>query len=199
MRARALPAVLAAAACAALSACGFQPLYADRGAASAPAELRAVRIAPIRQPEPVGFFVQDALEQRLASAVGGEAPKYELTMRLREGRRALAIQIDSSVTRFNYTLSADYQLRDLQTNAVLDRGRSTATTSFNVVTSQYATLVGERDAQEKAAAEISAEIESRLAVYFASAEPRSGGSAPAAAAPGAGRLIPVRPPDEGER
>jgi len=97
----------------------------------------------------------------------GETAKYGLSVAATETAQRLAVQIDASVTRYNYRLNARYTLLDLETGERIN-GRARATTSFNIVSSQYSTLFAERAAQEKAARLLAEKIERDLLIRFAS-------------------------------
>lgn len=139
-----------------LSACGFKPIYATPDGASAPVN-RQIAIGPVTAPEEVHLYITDALRERIVLREG-ETPKYELTVVASERAQRLAVQIDATVTRYNYRLSGRYLLRDLKTQKVR-QGRAQAITSYNIVSSQYSTLYAERTAREKAARLLAEEIE----------------------------------------
>ena len=148
-----------------LVGCGFEPMYARNGSGVSDS-LAEIAIGPITNPEPAGFLVQDAIERRLTPNGAARAPAYQLSVNLVETRQALGIQIDSSVTRYNYTLRADYNLFTAVRPESIHTGTASSTASFNVVNSQFATLAAERDAQEKAAEQLAAEIEAQIAIFL---------------------------------
>ena len=139
-----------------VSACGFKPIYATPDGASAPVN-QQIAIGPVSAPEEVHLYIADALRERIVLREG-EVPKYELTVVAREAAQRLAVQIDATVTRYNYRLSGSYILRNLETQEVR-RGRAQAITSYNIVSSQYSTLYAERTAREKAARLLAEDIE----------------------------------------
>lgn len=157
--------ILAATAAAALllSGCGFQPLYAT--AQGETAVSRLVSVQTIAAPETVAPYISDALHARLGG-VDGERPRYDLFVEAREGAERLAVQIDATVTRYNYRLSARYNVVDNQTGERFS-GVARAVTSYNIVSSQYSTLYAERAAIEKAASLLAEEIERDLLIRFA--------------------------------
>ena len=139
-----------------LSACGFKPIYATPDGVSAPVN-RQIVIGPVTAPEEVHLYITDALRERIVLREG-ETPKYELTVVASEAAQRLAVQIDATVTRYNYRLTGRYLLRDLKTQETF-KGRAQAITSYNIVSSQYSTLYAERTAREKAARLLAEEIE----------------------------------------
>lgn len=147
-----------------VAACGFRPIYATSAQDGAPLN-RRIAIGDVAAPEIVQPMIVSALSDRIVLQ-DGESPRYQLGVVASESAERLAVQIDATVTRYNYRLAARYTLTDLATGAKAT-GRARAVTSYNIVSSQYSTLFAERSAQEKAAAMLAAEIERDLLVSFA--------------------------------
>jgi len=156
----------------ALTGCGFKPIYATpvasaEGSAGA-AISHAIAVRQVSAPETVAPYLNDALDRRLPLRQG-QSPRYELYVQARERAERLAVQIDATVTRFNYRLIGKYTLVDLQTGKRISGGAD-AIASYNIVTSQYSTLFAERTAQEKAAQLLAANIERDLLIQFSAPE-----------------------------
>ena len=150
-----------------LAACGFQPLYGGGQGVmdgAVMADMAAVRIAPIS--DRVGQIVRNDLLDRLNPFGQPASPQYSLFVALEEAKEGLAIQIDDTVTRFNLTLTANYSLNEAATGVVLASGSVRATAAYNVLRSDFANVIAERDAQRRAARVVSDELKTRLAVYF---------------------------------
>lgn len=145
-----------------VGACGFQPIYATHDGASSVS--RQVEISAIAAPDAAINYITDALNARM-QPTEGVTPRYALSLEVREGAQRLAVQIDATVTRYNYRLNAKYSAVDRETGDVF-RGRVIAVTSYNIVSSQYSTLFAERDAIEKAARQLAEEIERDLLIRF---------------------------------
>ncbi|MEL6212189.1 MAG: hypothetical protein AAFY22_13630 [Pseudomonadota bacterium] len=140
-----------------LSGCGFQPLYATPEGQEV-GGFQEVALAGVQGPESIAPLISDAFtERRLVGAGAGNA-EYDLTLEAEEFAQRLAVQIDASVTRFNYILRGDYALTRRSDGKVF-RGGAEATASFNVVDSQYSTLFAEQAAREKAARALIESIE----------------------------------------
>ncbi|MCP1336512.1 LPS assembly lipoprotein LptE [Futiania mangrovi] len=152
-----------------LGACGFQPLYGV-SQATAPA-LKAVRVAEIAGR--VGFTLRNALIRELRID-GAEAPRQELRIGLQESAEGLAIQRDDTITRYNYRLVATYQLVSLDDGKTLTEGRTEGIAAYNVVDSQFATLIARRDVEARAARDVATDIRLRLSMFFATGEGRQG-------------------------
>jgi len=172
----------------ALWGCGFEPLYGKRNARDVIAEFAYVQVAPID--DRVGQQLRNELLQRLYA--GGRAPavKYRLTATLTESTSSLAVKKSSLATRANLKMTASYslawvgplherparspllkkadgdpQLTDLDEGALLTRSDA-VTVSYNILDSEFATLMAERDARERAVRSLSEDIRIQLAVYF---------------------------------
>ena len=146
-----------------VSACGFRPIYATPDV-SAPV-IREIAVMNVAAPESLAPYIADALTTRMAPGEG-ITPRYELHVRAGESAERLAVQIDATVTRYNYRLSADYTVVDRNTGESF-QGTARAVTSYNIVSSQYSTLFAERTAIEKAARLLAEEIERDLLIRFA--------------------------------
>ena len=155
--------LLLAGSAAMLVGCGFQPIYATPENRNA-ALNQQIAIGNIQAPETVKDMVVDELSGRLVLK-DGQRPRYDLNVLVRERAERLAVQIDATVTRYNYRLQAEYFLIDVNSGK-RRRGRVEAVTSYNIVTSIYSTLFAEKAAQEKAARLLAEEIERDLLLKF---------------------------------
>ncbi len=130
-----------------LSSCGFTPLYATAETAGKSA-LASVHVVTIESSDFAAHSLWQEFKWRAASE-GAEA-RYDLYLKVSEQAQQLAVQIDDSVTRYNYRMNGTYRLVERATGAQTT-GRADAVVSFNVVNSQYSTLFAEKAAREKAA------------------------------------------------
>lgn len=150
-----------------LAACGFQPLYGSQGAATDPgvsAELAAVRIDPLR--DRAGQQMHNFLRDRLNPRGQPVSPSYRLQVSLVETLTELGVQVDETATRANLRMVADFTLRNFATEESLLEGRSSSTTSYDILSNPFATTVSEADARERALREVADDIQTRLALYF---------------------------------
>ncbi|HAJ46821.1 MAG TPA: hypothetical protein DCL54_09610 [Alphaproteobacteria bacterium] len=157
---------LALSACAlVLSACGFRPLYATE---STPAGVATYfgQIYVEEMTGRTGLVLRNQLMDAFTPLGTPGASAFRLTVKLEEKREGLAIQENTEITRYNYTLIARFELRDSQTEQVLNTGTSRAIAGYNVVNSQFATQTALRDAEERAARELGEDIRLRLGIYF---------------------------------
>jgi len=150
--------------CLALGACGFEPLYGEnRGDdTTVTASMAAIRIEAI--PDRIGQKMYNMLHERLTPEGRIEEPRYSLRVRLRESNDELLYERDETATRANLTIRADYELRRIEDDEVIAKGTSRATSSYDILSSQYATVVSEDDARERTARVVSDDIRTRVAV-----------------------------------
>jgi len=157
-----------------LAGCGFHPLYAVPGAAhgSMRASLGSIYVEPL--PDRLGYELRnqliDLLDGRADS--GGAAYRLHVTLALKSDAIGVQSQVvgsitQTAITRYNDTLTVEYELIDLKTNAVVAHGTETGLSAYNVLSSPYATLVVQQDADKRAADDIADRIRIALAVYFA--------------------------------
>jgi len=157
-------ALLAAAGLALLSSCGFQPLYATNG--NGPPGLRNVALSTVNAPEEISPMVTRAFARRTSGEPSAAA--YDLQINAREQAERLAVQIDASVTRYNYRLVGRYTLTE-RSSGKRYTGSAVSIASFNVVNSQYSTLFAEEAAREKAANQLVEDVEHDILLKLAAA------------------------------
>ena len=151
------------------SGCGFQPLYGVGGVAGtgAQAQLETVRIEPIgdRTGQQLYNFLRDRLNPRGRPA----RPQYLLSVILHEEEDTLFVREDETASRTNLTVRARFALTRVDTGEPVLEGESRSTSSFDILTDSFATIVSEEDARRRSAHELSEEIRTRLAIYFSKA------------------------------
>lgn len=147
-----------------LTGCGFRPLYA-KSATDAGVQSALSRVEVQEQKERVGFDVRSRLVELLAPG-GGEGPAYDLAIRIKERQEGLAIEPDTSVTRYNFELTGFFVLREKASGKVMTKGSSRAVAAYNVVDSQFATEIAQRDVRDRAARTLGEDIYKQLAIYF---------------------------------
>jgi len=151
-----------------LSACGFRPLYASGPGGIGPGDILAsIYVEPI--PERVGYQLRNQLLDRLGGTGQQNGATYRLKVVLHENSEGVAIRPNASITRYNYTLSAHYDLYPADGTAPVKSGEIRALAAYNVASSPYATVVAEQDAGDRAAGDIAERVRVELAVFFSGA------------------------------
>jgi len=158
-----------------LAGCGFHPLYAvpDTPQGTMQGTLRSIYVEPVS--ERLGYELRNALIDYLDGKGEPAGAAYRLRVTLSEKSEAIGVQsqtapggiTQTAITRYNDRLVAEYELVDLKTNAVVTKGTETGLSSYNVLSSPYATLAVQQDADRRAAEDIADRIRVDLAVHFA--------------------------------
>ncbi|MBT7942914.1 MAG: hypothetical protein HN719_06110, partial [Alphaproteobacteria bacterium] len=103
---------------------------------------------------------------------GPRKPVYVLNTKLDEASSSLALKKSAFATRANLTVTATFQLIQISSGSTLYSGKSPITVSYNILDSEFGTLVATKDARSRAIREISHGISTQLGVYFAQAPTR---------------------------
>ena len=155
-----------------LAGCGYHPLYGEHGAdnASVVDELALIHIEAI--PDRTGQQMYNMLRERLNPYGRPEQPKYALSVALTETRENLFLEKDETATRANLTLKASFVLRRIDDGTVITTGSSRSISSYDILSSQFASVISQEDARERDARAISDDIRTRLALVL---QPHDGG------------------------
>lgn len=152
-----------------LAACGFQPIYSGGRNTGIQKELASIELLPIA--ERSGQILHNHLLDLLNPFGQADKARYELSVKLSESKRELAVQKTELATRANLRFVAQFQLSDrLNGGKNVFSGRSRIVASYNILTSDYAMLIAERNARRRAVREIGADIANRLAAFLQIAE-----------------------------
>jgi LPS-assembly lipoprotein len=153
--------LLLAVCAAALSGCGFRPLYAEATGSGAQT-LASIEIGLIA--DRPGQKLRNMLLERLTPTGQPRQPAYILDVRLTEAKQELAIRKDETATRANLTVTAQFVLRALREPQLgTYAGVANSTNSYNVLRSEFATLSAENDARDRALRVLAEEIRIRIA------------------------------------
>ncbi len=148
-----------------LSACGFKPLYGqDDDGQTVNGKLAAVRIDPLS--DRVGQQMHNLLRDRLNPNGQPVAPDYRLQVQITETTQELSVRQDETATRANLKLDTLFYLIATESGETLLTGRSTSTTSYDILREPFATTVSEANARERALREVADDIQTRLAVFL---------------------------------
>lgn len=158
-----------------LAGCGFRPLYGtpDMPKGAMQATLRSIYVEPI--PEKLGYQMRTRLIDLLDGKGEAAGARYHLRIVVTTKAEAIGVQsqtttsgvTQTAITRYNDTLKAEYELVDPATDKVVTKGVETGLTAYNVLSSPYATLAVQQDADRRAAEDIADRIRIDLAVWFA--------------------------------
>lgn len=152
--------------CTLLTACGFTPLYADRGEKQAGVS-RFDDIAIANIPDRSGQYLRNALMDRLYSAGRPSSPRYTLSIDpIAENKSNLDITRSSSATRSQLRLTTKMTLTDTSSGTAVLKRDLVAVDSYNILDSQFTTRISEQSARQNGLDTLARLIEAQLALYF---------------------------------
>ncbi|MEK9684528.1 MAG: LPS assembly lipoprotein LptE [Rhodospirillaceae bacterium] len=143
-----------------LMGCKFRPLYGE----SAKGDARLLKYVRVdRIDGRIGQRLRTLLRQKFGQTEPPLKPRWSLTITLREEKRGLAVQRDTTTTRRELAVTASFQITKLgRDKPYTYKGDSNSVNSFNELESQYATLSAENDARDRAIRVLSEEIRARV-------------------------------------
>jgi LPS-assembly lipoprotein len=154
---------------AALSGCGFQPVYMPTASGKpgvAQRELAAIFVNVIN--DRPGQELRQALQERLERGATGVEQLYSLTVGYGIGGEGIAIQSDNTSTYTRLVARASWYLnaRDAA-HTLLTSGSARAMDNFNILDEQYFAADQENDfAAARLADAVADQITLQLAAYF---------------------------------
>ncbi len=155
----------------ALQACGFQPLYQrDQAGLSAGNAFEGIRVRPIA--DRAGQELRNHLYDALTPKGPPVNPAWVLSVTLTESIEKISVEQTSFSTRANLKLNGAYSLMPFgESDDIGHTGSVDVISSYNILDSEYATLIAERDARSRAVAIMSNDMRRQLAIWFNSREP----------------------------
>ena len=182
MRARARTGAVCCALLAALTACGFHPLYGNPsiGGGAGPQlndiSLGLVRPAPNNnafvgennagEQQRTAQLLENDLLDRLSPTGKPLRPRYRLDIQLTESLGAIVVSAQNETTRDSLIMTASYTLVDAQTGKAIHLNSARAIASFDVLRADFGNVVAERDARERLARQLSEQIRAELGSWF---------------------------------
>lgn len=157
---RALEIIGAALGAASLAACGFTPLYAERGVTGGLSHI-AVEAPDGR----TAYLLREELDDVLGHA-RQEASAYRLTFDLTESRVARGLGADNAASRYELSVQVDWKLL-AAAGEELQTGRTVVLVPYGAADAPYAGIAAQQDGQKRAATEAARRIRLDLAQYFA--------------------------------
>ena len=146
-----------------LASCGFQPIHNEKSTASVSA-LANFDIALISDRK--GQMLRNELLKELQPQGAILNPRFSLRVTLTETLSNLAIREDDAATRANLTLSATFSVTHRADKDALFSGAVKSVNSFNILTSDYATLSARADARRRAVKQLALQIKERLSIWL---------------------------------
>ncbi|MGH1374933.1 MAG: LPS assembly lipoprotein LptE [Alphaproteobacteria bacterium] len=156
--------------CFVLASCGFQPMYGGYSDASGQeqyvrSQLTQIHIENI--PDREGQFLRNALIDRFYRDARASDPLYRLKISsITESIVDLDITKESDTTRSQLRVTTSMNLIDTQTGESVLGRKLSAISSFNVLGSEFATRVSEKNTRENALNELARQIELQIGLYL---------------------------------
>jgi len=167
MKRREISIPVALASAIATAGCGFHPLFAHSGANGGGQQtFNSIYVDPVDGGR-AGYELRNSLIDLVQGSSRPNQALYRLKVAMKQSIEGTAVQTNGYITRYSYTMTADYQLSSAHTGAELTHGTETTVSAYDVVASPYSTLVAQQDAQKFGAREIADRIRIDLGVYFA--------------------------------
>jgi LPS-assembly lipoprotein len=149
-----------------MAGCGFESLYGESSTQDVDGDLAAIEITLIA--DRIGQQLHNTLRDGLNPRGKPVRPLYTLQVELDESIEELAIRKDETATRANLSLRANFDLLATSDGAVLVSGSSLSTTSYNILSSEFATLSALADARRRGVRALGNDIKTRLSLFFKS-------------------------------
>ncbi|WP_067224259.1 LPS assembly lipoprotein LptE [Stappia indica] len=160
-------------------ACQVRPLYGTIGGpgGSTPAvttELAAIDIdtvetASVEDLDRVGQVLRNELIFGFRRGREGGEPRYRLRILIDRPLNEVGVERLADVpSAYTVTVNASYVLSEIGTGRTVTTGRAFGSASFDFSSQRFANLRAERDAEDRAAKMVAADIQTRLAGFFAS-------------------------------
>mgnify|MGYP004004834545 FL=1 len=148
-----------------LGACGFEPIYAYKEIGYVRGELEHVSIKPIK--DRIGQELKNNLLDILSPRGISDQSLWELSVTLTESTQKISLEQTSFSTRANLTVRATFKLKSLLEDSTQKfGGNANAISSYNILDSDYANLVAERDAHSRAVKSLANDIARQLALWM---------------------------------
>ncbi len=155
-------------ACAALTGCGFEPIYmrtASGEPGPAQRDLAAVSVAII--PDRPGQLLRQELQERFGSDAGNVPARYNLAVSYSIAGQGIGILQSSINTRVRMIGTANWTLTAIDGGPKVTSGSAKAVDGYDVLDQQYfAADLSTEQTQKRLASELADAIALQLAVFF---------------------------------
>lgn len=144
--------------------CGFRPLYKQTSNTDTVREFSQISIA---QPEDrPSQQLRNHLLDALTPYGQPDRPVYRLDFQITESLGSVFVTRSEEITRSNLQISASATLRNYRSGQPIYSVSASSQASYNVTQADYANLVSEKNARERALRDVAEQIRLRLGNYF---------------------------------
>ncbi|MCA3554432.1 hypothetical protein [Aestuariivirga sp.] len=148
-----------------LAGCGYRPMYGSSATNPGVAGSLASISIPEASDRP-GQIIRNELISSMQTGKGQEE-RYLLNLTTTVADNDVIENTQPAVTRQAILITTGYELVDRTTGKVVTRGTTFSRVPYDVVRQPFADLQAQKDATERAAQEVGADIRTRLAAFFA--------------------------------
>lgn len=160
-----LSAILLTVAALVLTGCGYRPMYGSSATSPGVAGSLASITIPEASDRP-GQLVRNELISSMQTGKGTE-DRYLLNLTTTLADNGVIQKQQPAVTRQAILITTTYELVDKTSGTVVTKGTTFSRVAYDVIRQPFADLQAEKDATERAAREVGADIRTRLAAFFA--------------------------------
>lgn len=150
-----------------LAGCGYKPLYSSGGdGRGVVASLSSISIQETESR--AGQLVRNNLLSSIRPAGAAQDNLYKLILNPELAQSTLVEQSIPGIKRVRLRLTVSYQLIETGSGSEVNSGKTFSAVSYDVIREPVADLQAESNATSRAAREVAADINTRLAAYMAS-------------------------------
>lgn len=148
-----------------LGGCNIRPLYfSETDQTDLRPEMAAIEVETPNSE--IGQLLGSALRDELNPTAQVVPVRYTLAVGLDSDTEGLGILPDSTITRYNYEMTARARLQEKAAEGDLFSTRVARTASYNLIRQPFATLISQQDAQRRVVEEIAQELRTQVAIYL---------------------------------
>lgn len=150
-----------------LAGCGFEPMYAKRGAPTSAIadELAGIRVAGIEDRQ--GQILRNALTSRMNPLGEPARQTHTLEVRLNSLQENMAERSDGKASLGRMQITANFHLTSIDGKSSSYSGISRSIVSYRLLGPTYGSTAVERDAESRALTDLAEDIRTQIATYFA--------------------------------
>jgi LPS-assembly lipoprotein len=143
-----------------LAGCGFRAMYGD---SRLEPQLQSIYVEPVAERD--GYELRNSLIDLLGSDGQSGGKAYRLRITVNEANRGVVLQNDTTISRYNDTMTVNYTLTDAK-GTEITHGTQSSLSSYSVAPSPYATLAAQQDSDKRAVDDIANRIRIDLGAFF---------------------------------
>ena len=150
-----------------LTGCGFEPMYAKRGAQTSAIsdELAGIRVAGIEDRQ--GQILRNALISRMNPLGEPARQTHTLEVILNTSQENMAERSDGKASLGRMQITANFRLTSAGAKSSSYSGISRSIVSYRLLGPTYGSTAVERDAESRALTDLAEDIRTQIATYFA--------------------------------